>query len=126
MFEESGVLRENTWQEFLDTSLALGNCPPLRGDNVVIITNGGGAGLLAADHFERLGMPIKELKEISPELRDNIRSYMPAFGSPLNPVDISGTATSDMYGGALKTAYRDENVDGIMISVCPTAVTDAH
>ena len=28
LFEESGVLRENTWQEFLDTSLALGNCPP--------------------------------------------------------------------------------------------------
>ncbi len=124
LFEESGVMRENTWQEFLDTSLALGNCPPLRGDNVVMITNGGGAGLLACDHFERLGMPLHELKEISPELKSNIRSYMPDFGSPLNPVDISGTATSDMYGGALRTAYRDENVDGIMISVCPTAVTD--
>ena len=126
LFEESGVLREKTWQEFLDTSLALGNCPPLRGDNVVIITNGGGAGLLAADHFERLGMPLKELKDISPDLRENIRNYMPAFGSPLNPVDISGTATSDMYGGALKTAYRDEHVDGILISVCPTAVTDVE
>ena len=46
-------------------------------------------------------MPLKELKDISPDLRENIRNYMPAFGSPLNPVDISGTATSDMYGGAL-------------------------
>ncbi|MBR0373169.1 MAG: CoA-binding protein [Mogibacterium sp.] len=126
LFEESGVMRENTWMEFLDTSLALGNCPPLRGDNVVMITNGGGAGLLACDHFERLGYPLKELKDISPELRTNIRKYMPPFGSPLNPIDISGTATSDMYGGALRTAYRDENVDGIMISVCPTAVTDVE
>lgn len=126
LFEESGVMREKTWQEFLDTSLALGMCPPLRGNNVVMITNGGGAGLLACDHFERLGMPLKELKEISPALRENIRQYMPSFGSPLNPVDISGTATSDMYGGALRTAYRDENVDGILISVCPTAVTDVE
>lgn len=126
LFAESGVMRENTWQEFLDTSLALGSCPPLRGDNVVMITNGGGAGLLACDHFERLGMPLRELREISPELRVNIRKYMPPFGSPLNPVDISGTATSDMYGGALRTAYRDENVDGILISVCPTAVTNVE
>jgi len=126
LFEESGVLREQTWQEFLDTSLALGMCSPLRGDNVVMITNGGGAGLLACDHFERLGMPLKELKKISPELKTNIRRYMPSFGSPLNPVDISGTATSEMYGGALRTTYRDENVDGIVISVCPTAVTDVE
>ena len=126
LFLESGVMREETWQEFLDTSLALGMCPPLRGDNVVMITNGGGAGLLACDHFERLGMPLKELKEISQNLRSAIRKYMPSFGSPLNPVDISGTATSEMYGGALRTAYRDENVDGIVISVCPTAVTDVE
>ena len=126
LFTESGVMREATWQEFLDTSLALGTCPPLRGDNIVMITNGGGAGLLACDHFERCGVPLRELKDISPELRTNIRKYMPPFGSPLNPVDISGTATSDMYGGALRTAYRDEKVDGIIISVCPTAVTDVE
>lgn len=124
LFDESGVMRENTWQEFLDTSLALGSCPPLRGDNVVMITNGGGAGLLSCDHFERNGMPLKELKEISPALKNSIRQFMPAFGSPLNPVDISGTATSDMYGGALRVALEDENVDGVMVSVCPTAVTD--
>ncbi|MBM6990534.1 MAG: CoA-binding protein, partial [Mobilibacterium timonense] len=66
LFEESGVLREKTWMEFLDTSLALGSMPPLEGDNVVMITNGGGAGLLACDQFERLGMPLHELKYISP------------------------------------------------------------
>lgn len=124
LFEESGVIRERTWMEFLDTSLALGSMPPLEGDNVVMITNGGGAGLLACDQFERLGMPLHELKYISPSLREDIRKYMPAFGSPLNPVDISGTATSDMYGGALKVALEDENVDGVVVSVCPTAVTD--
>lgn len=54
-----------------------------------MITNGGGSGLLSCDHFERRGMPMHELAEISPNLAGRIRAYMPMFGSPLNPVDIS-------------------------------------
>ncbi len=58
--------------EFLGYFTALGNRPPLRGDNVVIITNGGGAGLLAADHFERLGHAFKGAQGY---LTRNLREY---------------------------------------------------
>ena len=98
--------------------------PPAKGDNIVMITNGGGSGLLSCDHFERRGMPMHELNEISPSLSDRIRAYMPMFGSPLNPVDISGTASPIQYKGAFTQAMRDPNVHGIIGSICPTAVTD--
>lgn len=124
IFEEAGAIRATTWQEFLDTSLALGMQPPLKGKNVVMITNGGGSGLLSCDHFERCGLPLTELKEISLGLVERIRAYMPMFGSPLNPVDISGTASPIQYKGAFSQAIRDPNVDGILGSICPTAVTD--
>ncbi len=124
IFEKAGVIRATTWQEFLDISLALGLQPPLKGDNVVMITNGGGSGLLSCDHFERIGMPMRELKDISPMLAIKIRAYMPMFGSPLNPVDISGTATPIQYKGAITQAIRDPNVDAIYGSICPTSVTD--
>lgn len=124
IFEKASAIRATTWQQFLDISLALGMMPPLRGDNVVMITNGGGSGLLTCDHFERSGMPMRELKDISPDLAQRIRAYMPAFGSPLNPVDIAGTANHIQYQGALKQAIRDPNVDGVMVSTCPTAITD--
>lgn len=124
IIKKSGAIRATTWQEFLDISLALGYQPPLRGDNVVMITNGGGAGLLSCDHFERLGMPLHELKDISPLLAQKIRAYMPMFGSPLNPVDISGTASVIQYKGAFQQAFRDKNVDGVLGAICPTAVTD--
>lgn len=124
IFEEAGAIRATTWQEFLDTSLALGMQPPLKGKNVVMITNGGGSGLLSCDHFERCGLPLTELKEISSGLVERIRAYMPMFGSPLNPVDISGTASPIQYKGAFSQAIRDPNVDGILGSICPTAVTD--
>ncbi|WP_323089750.1 acetate--CoA ligase family protein [Allobaculum sp. JKK-2023] len=126
VFDKAGVIRAVTWQEFLDDALALGLMPPLRGDNIVMITNGGGSGLLSCDHFERRGLPLKELKEISPLLFGKIRNYMPMFGSPLNPVDISGTATPIQYRGAVSQALRDPNVDCVYVSICPTAVTDVN
>ncbi|TEB05436.1 succinyl-CoA synthetase subunit alpha [Pelotomaculum schinkii] len=124
IFEKAGAIRAGTWQEFLDISLALGMQPELKSDNVVMITNGGGSGLLACDHFERVGMPLTELKDISPSLIQKIRAYMPMFGSPLNPVDIAGTASPIQYKGAFRQALRDPNVDGVIGSICPTAVTD--
>lgn len=124
IFEKAGAIRAVTWQEFLDISMALGMQPPLKGDNVVMITNGGGSGLLSCDHFERIGMPMRQLNEISPMLQAKIRAYMPMFGSPLNPVDISGTANPIQYKGAVTQAIRDPNVDAVYGSICPTAVTD--
>ncbi len=124
LFKEAGAIRATTWQEFLDVSLALGTQPPLAGDHIVMITNGGGSGLLSCDHFERLGLPLHELQEISPQLRERIKAYMPMFGSPLNPVDISGTASPIQYKGAFRQAMCDPNVDGVLGSICPTAVTD--
>ena len=126
VIQEAGAIRATTWQEFLDVSLALGHQPPLKGDHIVMITNGGGAGLLSCDHFERCGLPLHELSEISPLLAARIRAYMPMFGSPLNPVDISGTAGVIQYKGAFKQAMRDPNVDGVLGAICPTAVTDVN
>lgn len=124
IFERAGAIRATTWQQFLDISLALGMQPTPKGDHIVMITNGGGSGLLSCDHFERCGLPLHELSEISPNLAGRIRAYMPMFGSPLNPVDISGTASPIQYKGAFTQAIRDPNVDGILGSICPTAVTD--
>ena len=124
LIKAAGAIRAVTWQEFLDSSLAVGYQPPLKGDNIVMITNGGGAGLLACDHFERCGLPLHELSEISSLLATRMRAYMPMFGSPLNPVDIAGTASAIQYKGAFKQALRDPAVDGILGAICPTAVTD--
>ena len=69
-------------------------------------------------------MPLRELKDISPLLAQKVRAYMPMFGSPLNPVDISGTASVIQYRGAFQQALRDPKVDAVLGAICPTAVTD--
>ena len=59
-----------------DRTLALSLQPPMPGDNMLILTNGGGVGVLATDAAERYGLPLKfapedvqvELKKHMPEL----------------------------------------------------------
>lgn len=124
IFERAGVIRVENWQEFLDVSLSLGMQPPLKGDNVVMVTNGGGSGLLSCDQFERRGMPMRELAEISNGLGERLSPFMPKYWSSLNPLDLTGIAAPWQYGVAFRQCFEDDHVDGIYGSVCPTAVTD--
>jgi acyl-CoA synthetase (NDP forming) len=123
-FAKVGAIRVTTWEELLDTSLALGPMPPLHGDHVVMITNGGGSGLLACDDFERRGMPLRELNANAGDLQERIPGYVPRFGSSRNPVDIGGATYETQYRGALAQAICDSDADGVLVSTCPTAMTN--
>ena len=45
--------------DLFDRSLVLSLQPPMKGDNMLIITNGGGVGVLATDSAEKYGVPLK-------------------------------------------------------------------
>jgi acetyltransferase len=120
-FKQSGVIEASTIREMFSLSLALSKQPPMRGDNLVIITNGGGAGVCATDAAERYGIPIND---ISSELQNEFKRWMPEFGSAKNPVDITGMATAREYEGAIKAAIADKSADGIIVVVCRTAVAE--
>ncbi|MDY6985112.1 MAG: acetate--CoA ligase family protein [Candidatus Thermoplasmatota archaeon] len=120
-FKQSGVIEANSIRDMFYISLALSKQPPMRGDNLVILTNGGGAGVCATDAAERSGIPIGD---ISNELQSEFKSWMPEFGSAKNPVDLTGMATFKEYDGALRSALNNSEVDGIIVVVCRTAVAD--
>ena len=124
LFRDAHVIRATQWQEFLDISMALAMQPPIERGNVVMITNGGGSGLLSCEHFDRLGMPLPPLADISPNLAARLRADLPGFGSVLNPVDIAGTASATTYERAFRAAIQDPAVDCVYGSVCPSAITD--
>ncbi len=58
-FEQAGVVQASDLSNLFDRTLALSLQPPLRKENLLIITNGGGVGVLATDAAERYGIPLK-------------------------------------------------------------------
>ena len=120
-FSQAGVVQAADLDDLFDRSLALSLQPPMKGDNMLIITNGGGVGVLATDAAEKYNLP---LKFTPPELQEELKKYMPSFGSAKNPVDITGGAGNQWYHDAIKAAFTQTWVDGLVVLYCETAVTN--
>ncbi len=120
-FKQCGVLLAKDFIELFDWALALATSPLPEGDGVVILTNGGGAGIMATDAAEQLGL---RLMDIPPDLAEKLRSHMPPFGSVFNPVDLTGMADAESYYGALKDLLLDRRVHSVIVLYCHTAITN--
>ena len=51
-------------------------------------------------------------------------SFLPAFWSHANPIDILGDATPERYRRAVEVCARDPNIQGLLILLAPQAMTD--
>ncbi|MHA1376951.1 MAG: acetate--CoA ligase family protein [Candidatus Helarchaeota archaeon] len=121
MFSQYGVYRVNSMNELFYCAKALGYQPPAKGDNVAILTNAGGPGVMAADDVFTQGLTIAKL---SKKTLDVLNADMPPAWSHGNPVDILGDALADRYELALNLLKDDKNVDAIIAILCPTAMVE--
>ena len=87
----------------------------------MIVTNGGGAGVLATDAAEAEGLRLIDPPD---DLREEFRRCMPEFGSDRNPVDLTGQATDSDFEAAVRAALGHDSVSGVVVLYCETAVTD--
>ncbi len=122
-FRQTGIIRANGIQDLFDTALAFASGKLPRGDRLLIITNAGGPGIIAADTAERLCLNMTQL---SRETVEAIVRRLPANASLYNPVDIIGDATSERYDEVLNKAILDPNVDGIIVILTPQAMIDVE
>ncbi len=120
-FKQYGVVTALTLDELFVRSIALSMMRPLLGEHVAVITNGGGAGVLATDAAERHGVPLLDPPD---DLKEQFRKWMPDFGSPRNPVDMTGMADRPWYQGCLVDALKHPWTDGAAVLYCETSITD--
>jgi len=121
VIRQCGALRAESLEEAFNWVKFLAEAPAARGENTVIVTNGGGIGVLATDACEKYGITLyDDLKE----LNQIFKKVMPEYGSTKNPVDLTGGATSKTYDYALDAALKDENIDSVIALYCQTAMFD--
>jgi len=120
-FEQAGVVQASTLDNLFDRSLALSLQPPMPGDNLLIITNGGGVGVLATDAAERYGIPLKFAPD---DVQTELKKYMPEFGSAKNPADLTGIAGADWYEESVANSFAHPWVDGLAVLYCEVAITE--
>jgi acetyltransferase len=91
-------------------------------DRLAILTNGGGAGVLAVDALTEIG---GKLIQLSPDTLAALDVFAPAAWSHGNPVDILGDAHPQLYGDTLRVLLAAPETDAVLVLNCPTAVADS-
>jgi acetyltransferase len=121
-FQRAGLLRVLGLDELFDAVEILGTTKHLPGDNLAILTNGGGAGVLATDaHLDHDGV-IAQLSDATMKV---LNAALPPTWSHGNPVDIIGDAPPKRYSDALSTLLHAPEVDAVLVLNCPTAVASS-
>jgi acetyltransferase len=120
-FRQVGVVQVSSMEALLDSARALSTQPPLAGDRIAVVTNGGGPGILAADALEQAGLRLACLAH---ETVTALRQHMPEAASTNNPVDVLGDARAERYRQALAIVAADPGVDGMLVVLTPQAMTE--
>jgi len=117
---QAGAVRAATIEELFDLARALADQPLPRNRRLVVVTNGGGPGILAADAASADGLSVEPLPA---PVEARLRAVLPPAASVANPVDLVGDAGAGRYGDALRALA---GVDAAhLVILAPQAATDA-
>ena len=121
VFERAGIIRCNSIKQQFDYAQAFANQPLPKGTRVAVITNAGGAGIMAADAVERQGLTFAQPTEKTVK---KLAEKLPAAANFYNPFDVLGDALADRYEYAMDVVLDDPNVDILLILLTPQAMTE--
>lgn len=116
VFMQSGVLRVETIEELFDYALAFAHQPLPKGNKIAIVTNAGGAGILATDAAVRHGVQLAEFTEAT---ATRLRELLPPTVNVANPVDMTGEPNEQRYETIVRTVLADPNVAGVVVIAAP-------
>lgn len=121
--KRAGVVRVMTIEELFSAAEILSsNYRSVEGNRLIVITNGGGAGVMAADHAAQLNVCLPSLNE---ETINQLNKVLPKQWSHQNPIDIIGDANPERYHAVLDICVKEE-IDGILTILVPVAMSNPH
>ncbi|MCC6473853.1 MAG: bifunctional acetate--CoA ligase family protein/GNAT family N-acetyltransferase [Burkholderiales bacterium] len=114
----AGMLRVATVAELFAASETLAGARWRRGEKLVILSNAGGPGVIAADALAQNG---GELGALAPGSVEALARVLPADAAIANPLDLGGEATAARYGDSLGILLAAPGEDAVLIIHGPSA-----
>ena len=118
----AGVLRVSGLSELLAAAETAARFRPMERARLGVVTNSGGAGVLALDRLHADG---GQLAELAAETLAGLGAALASGWSGANPVDLMGDAAPDRYLAAVEAVAADAGVDAILVMHTPSALADA-
>jgi acyl-CoA synthetase (NDP forming) len=114
VFKRINIIRANDVEGLYDICKGFVGLSMPKNKNVVIITSSGGSGILATDACEELNLNVMDLPA---EVRDALKDKLPPECILRNPLDLTGSVTSQMYDEVLEALAGIPDVGSVIIIV---------
>ena len=121
LFEQAGIIATDSYGELLDVAVLLASQPIPAGKAVAIVSNGGGAGVLAADACAEAGLAVAST---GAQARSRLRDVLPAEASLACPLDTTAAVSPEAFGEALHLAATDDGIAALIAVVVRSASAD--
>ena len=120
VLKQKGVIRVSNYDELFQTASLFSKNRIPEGNRIGILSSSGGAGIIMADHYTKLGLTVPEPSKKTIEIASK---EMASFGQVANPFDLTGQIFSDpeMFKRCLNYFIVDENFDIIQINMSMVA-----
>jgi acetyltransferase len=120
-FRRVGINRVYSMEEMFDCAEVLARSVRPPGDRLAIVTNAGGAGVMATDALIASKGTLASLGDATLE---RLNGFLPANWSRSNPVDVIGDAPPERLASAADVVLADPGVDALLVIVTPQALSD--
>jgi acyl-CoA synthetase (NDP forming) len=121
LYRQAGVIAVDTLTELVAATAVLCWQPVPTGSRVMVLSNAGGAGVLAADACATQHL---DLPEPSEQTRATLRALLPPHASLCNPIDTTAGIDPATFGTCLQAILADDTVHAVVAISAPTAVGD--
>jgi len=113
-FRRAGIVTLEDSDELLPAAETLSSLPPMKGNRVAILADGGGHATIAADLLTDHGI---ELPDLGRATRERLAGILLPNASLRNPVDVAGSTDSDpgVFAECARVLLEDSHVDGLLI-----------
>ncbi|PJE95120.1 GNAT family N-acetyltransferase [Streptomyces carminius] len=122
LFTQAGVIATRSIGELLDAAALLHSQPLPTGSRVAVVSNAGGAGVLAADACVEAGLTVPELPAA---LAAELGVALPAGAAAGNPVDTTAAVGGTELAACLDRLARRSDIDAVLVVLVPTATVRA-
>ncbi|MGH3278324.1 MAG: GNAT family N-acetyltransferase [Trebonia sp.] len=120
LFEQAGIIATSSFGELMGATALLATQAVPAGRTVAIVSNVGGAGVLAADACTDLGLAVHHP---AGQTRCRLGAIIPAGGALNGPVDTTAPVSAASFRQVLETLSADEDVHSIIALVLRTGAT---
>ena len=110
-FRQAGVIDVDSMEELFAASKALVMRPEAHGPRLAMISNGAGSVVQAIDLMAGYGLSLPDL---SGEGVEKLKAVYPGYYVVQNPVDVTGSATSEDYRVGIEALLAEPNIDIVM------------